>query len=101
MRILALLTLSTVLWTAGPGLTGNLRTRGVVVANSVPQPAGAPVRSGDPIATGSNSLAVIISATHGRIEVRADSEARLGTNGIELARGAPASRLLPVTPDRL
>jgi hypothetical protein len=100
MRILALLTLSTVLWTAGPGLTGNLRTRGVVVANSVPQPDGATVRSGDTIATGSNSLAIIISATHGRIEVRADSEARLGSDSVELARGAVASSLLPVTADR-
>ena len=100
MRILALLTLSTVLWTAGPGLTGNLRTRGVVVANSVPQPDGVTVRSGDTIATGPNSLAVIISATHGRIEVRADSEARLDSDSVELARGAVASSLLPVTANR-
>jgi hypothetical protein len=100
MRILALLTFSTVLWTAGPGLVGNLRIRGVVVANAVPLPDGATVRSGDTIATGSNSLAIITSVTHGRIEVRADSEARLGTDGIELARGAVASSLLPVTADR-
>ncbi len=100
MRILALLAFSTVLWPAGPGLTGNLRTRGAVVANSVPQPDGATVRSGDTIATGSNSLAIITSATHGRIEVRADSEARLGPDGIELARGAVASSLLPITADR-
>lgn len=100
MRILALLTFSTVLWPAGPGLTGNLRTRGVVVANSVPQPDGATVRSGDTIATGSNSLAIITSATHGRIEVRADTEVRLGTDDIELARGAVASSLLPITADR-
>jgi len=100
MRILALLTFSSVLWTAGPGLVGNLRIRGAVVANAVPLPDGATVRSGDTIATGSNSLAIITSVTHGRIEVRADSEARLGTDGIELARGAVASSLLPVTTDR-
>ena len=105
MRILKLLTFSTafltVLWPAGPGLTANLRTRGVVVANSVPQPDGATVRSGDTIATGSNSLAVIVSATHGRIEVRADSEARLGADGIELLRGAVASSRLPVAVDQV
>ncbi len=100
MRIVALVVFSTVLWPAGPFLTGNLRTRGVVVANAVPQPDGATVRSGDTIATGSGSLAIITSATHGRVEIRADSEARLGTDAIELARGAVASSLLPVTADR-
>lgn len=96
MRILTLLAFAIVLWPAGPGLTGNLRTRGVVVANSIPQPDGATVGSGDTIATGSNSLAIITSATHGRIEVRADSEARLGAGDIELVRGAVASSRLPV-----
>jgi hypothetical protein len=92
----ALLFFSSALSAAGPGLVGSLRANGVVVTNSIPMPDGGTVRSGDSIATDRKSLAIITSAAIGRLEVRADSQARLASESVRLERGSVASSHLAV-----
>jgi len=86
---------STSVWTAGPPWM-TLRTRGVVVQNSVPARDGATARPGDRITTDADGLAILTSPEIGRAEVRGDSDARLGAARIELERGAVAASRLPV-----
>lgn len=76
---------------ASTGFTANLRSSGVVLTNAVHLPDGATVQSGDHITTRPAAHAILTSSTHGRLEVRPDSEARLTGQGIRLLRGAVAS----------
>ena len=99
LTMAVLLTFSTTVWAAGPEFSGHIRATGVVLANAVPLPDGGTVRAGDRIATRPASLAVISSKTHGRLEVRSDSQARLGAHRIELDRGAVAATSLPIAVD--
>jgi hypothetical protein len=85
---------------AVPALAVNLRASGAVVVNSVPVRDGATVRTGDTLATGFDSLAILISAAAGRAELRADSEARLAPEGLILSRGAAAASRLPISVGR-
>ncbi len=101
MRVLALLmsaflAFSSTTWSAGPILVGNLHANGIVMTNSVPMPDGGTVRTGDRISTTRGSLALVISPSLGRLEVRSDSAARLGADRIRLERGAVASDRLPI-----
>ena len=104
MRILSvmmtvMLIFSSTVWAAGPAFTGNLRSSGVVLTNAVPAPDGGTVRSGDTVTTRPGALAVVTSATHGRVELRPDSEARFANDRLELTRGAVAATRLPVAVD--
>lgn len=101
MRIRALLMSaflahSSTIWSAGPILVGNLHANGIVMTNSVPMPDGGTVRTGDRISTTKGSLALVISPSLGRLEVRSDSAARLGADRVRLERGAVASDRLPI-----
>ena len=101
MRILAtimavVLVFSSMVWAAGPAFVGNLRSSGVVLTNSIPMPDGGTVRSGDVVTTQSGALAVILSASHGRLEVRANSEARLIGDHLRLERGSVAASRMAV-----
>jgi hypothetical protein len=91
MRLLALLLAAEL--TSGPVA---VRTTGIVVANGVAMPDGATVRRGDTITTGPGGLAVLAASGIGRVEVRPESEVRLGAAGVELGRGAVAASRLPV-----
>ena len=82
---------------AGPGWVGNLRSTGIVLANAVPMPDGATVRSGDRIACGPDSVAFITSPGQGRVELRSDSAALLARDHVQLERGIVASSRLPIT----
>ena len=104
MRCLSLLMVvvlmfSSTVWAAGPVLIGSLRSTGIVLANSVPMPDGSTVRSGDEITSGPNGLAIITAPGRSRLELRAESAARLAADHVELERGAIASSRLPVTVD--
>ena len=96
----ALLLFSSVVWAAGPELVGSLRASGVVVTNSIPMPDGGTVMSGDSISTDRGSLAIITSLAIGRLEVRANSQARLASDRVRLERGAVASSHLAVETGR-
>ncbi|MBI3695315.1 MAG: hypothetical protein HY238_10835 [Acidobacteria bacterium] len=101
MRPLAVLTsilvlFSSTLWAADSAFVGTLRPSGVVLANAMTLPDGGTVRSGDSITTQPAALAVISSPSWGRLEVRFDSEARLASDRVLLARGAVVSSRLPV-----
>jgi len=94
--MVVMLIFSSTLWAAGPVFSGSLRTSGVVLANSVHLPDGGTVRSGDTILARPGGWAVISSPSHGRVEVRPNSEARLAGDQIALARGAVAASRVAV-----
>jgi hypothetical protein len=101
MRIAAavmavIFSLSSVAWAAGPEFTGSLRSTGVVLANAIVMPDGGTVRSGDTISTRPGALAVITAPSHGRLEIRPASEARLAGDRIRLEHGAVASSQMAV-----
>ena len=91
-----MLVVSSTAWAAGAVFVGSLHSTGVVLTNAVHMPDGGTVRSGDSISTQPGALAVISSPTYGRLEVRANSEARLNGNRVQLERGAVAASRLPV-----
>jgi hypothetical protein len=99
MRVAAPI-LSALLVAAGPAPPAALRVRGAVVVNSVPQADGATLRPGDTVTTGPRSLAIATSRAFGRVELRAESEARIDAGGILLGRGAVAADRLPITTGR-
>ncbi|HYM12594.1 MAG TPA: hypothetical protein VEU62_17790 [Bryobacterales bacterium] len=101
MRILAtlaslLLAFSSTVWGAGPVLVGDLRAMGVVLANLVPMPDGGTVRSGDAVTTAPGAIALITAPSHGRLEVRSDSVARLIGDHVRLERGSLATDRMAV-----
>ncbi len=95
ITMVVMLVFSTTVWAAGPVFAGNARTSGVVLTNSIQLPDGGTIHGGDSITTG-KGLAVITSASHGRVEVRADSLARFTAGSVELERGVVASSRLTV-----
>ena len=102
MRCFSMLMAVLLIWSstagaAGPGLVGSLRSTGIVLANAVPMPDGSTVRSGDRIACGPDSVALITSPGQGRVEVRSDSAALLARDYVQLERGVVASSRLPIT----
>lgn len=90
---------ATTVWAAPGGFTGSLRTSGVVLANASPIPDGGTVSSGDTIRTQAASLAVISAPGHGKVEIRASTEAKLLNDRVELGRGAVAASSLPIAVD--
>ena len=101
MRALALmmvvmLVFSSTIWAATPEFLGRLHSSGVVLTNAVQIPDGGTVRSGDSISTQPGGLAVITSSSHGRLEVRPDSQARLAADRVQLERGSVAASRLPI-----
>ncbi len=102
MRGFSMLLAVVLLWSsaagaAGPGWVGSLRSTGIVLANAVPMPDGATVRSGDRIACGPDSVAFITSPGQGRVELRSDSAALLTPDHVQLERGIVAASRLPIT----
>ncbi|MBI3665014.1 MAG: hypothetical protein HY236_02120 [Acidobacteria bacterium] len=87
---------SSAVWAAEPEFIGNLHTAGIVLTNSVPLPDGATVRSGDRISTQPGAVALIFLSSRGRLELRSNSEARLGNGSVQLERGVVASSHLAV-----
>jgi hypothetical protein len=87
---------SSIAGAVGPSLDGSLRSTGIVLANAAPRPDGSTVRSGDRIACGPDSVALITVRGQGRIELRSDSAALLASDHVQLERGVVASSRLPI-----
>lgn len=95
-----LLTLFLTLALAAPGFAaqplGGLDVYGAVWTNQTALPSGSNLYAGDQLRTDSDALAILASPEVGRVELRADSNARFESDALTLDNGTAASSRMAV-----